>query len=244
MRSALRRPGFTILALQLLAAGSLGAAPQAAPPPAPPAHAASPAVATPPPPPPPGVEENGGGFHLHDRDVDVEMEGGDHDVITIVRGPHSYIGVRLLDLTPELRELYTGSKDSGVLVSSVEADSPAAKAGIRVGDVVVKVGGESVSRAWEIGRAIRRKEAGQTVKLEVRRGKDLKSFEAAVAERKGTRREIRIPDLGGPGFTGRTEEWAERISEQVERALARTEEKLRRIDERLKELERRWEATK
>ncbi len=243
MRHAPRLLDLAIPALLLLATGPLGAAPQAAPP-VPPAHAVSPPEPPPPPPPPSGIQENRGELHLHDRDVDIEMDGGDHDVITVLRGPRSYIGLTLLDLTPELRELYTGSKDSGVLVSSVEPDGPAAKAGIRVGDVIVKIGGESVSRTGEISRAIRRTEAGQKLRLEVRRGKELKAFEVTVADRKGTRREIRIPEPGGPGWSGWTEEWAERLSERVERALARTEEKLRRIDERLKELERRWEATK
>ncbi len=240
MRPAPRIPALTFSALLLLAAGPLGAAPSTGPS----AEAAPPAVALPPSPSPPAIHENTGEFHLHDGNVEVEMEGRDHHVVTILSGPRSYIGLALLDLTPELREFYTGSKDSGVLVSSVEADSPAAKAGLRVGDVIVKVGGESVSHPWEIARAIRRSEAGQKVSLEISRDKKLKTLEAVVAKREETRHEIRIPEVGGPGWTGRTEEWAERMSERVDRALARTEEKLGRIDERLKELERRWEATK
>jgi membrane-associated protease RseP (regulator of RpoE activity) len=238
MRTILRRPGEAILALLLVATGPLGAAPQA-PPPAPP----PPAVAAPPaPPPPPALDESDGDIDPHEGDLDIEVRDRAPDAIAIVRGPRSYVGLRLLDLTPELRELYTGSKDAGVLVSSVEADTPAAKAGIRVGDVVVKVGGESVSSAREIARAIRHKEPGQTATIEVRRDRAVKTFEVAVAGRTGSRREILIPDLYGPAFALRTEEWTERISERVERMLERMQQKLRKIDERLRELERRWQT--
>lgn len=229
MRSVLRRPVPAILALLLLTAGPLIATPQKAPPPAPPAPAAAPA-----PPAPPDIDVEPG-------DVDVEMEEHGPALVTIVRGPQAYIGLRLLDLTPELRELYTGSKDAGVLVSSVEADSPAAKAGVKVGDVIAKVDGTSVSRPSEISRAVRRKERGEKVSLEVRRDKAAKTIEIPVAERKAGRHEIRMPGFGGPGFSFRTADWEERISERIDRALDRMQEKLKRIEERLKNLERRWQ---
>lgn len=238
MRSAPLRPGFAILALLLLAAGPLGAAPPTPPPPpSPPAAPAPPA-----PPELPAFHLGDGDFHLHDDDLDVEAERHGPAVVAVVRGPRSWIGVTLLDLTPDLRELYTGSKESGVLVSSVEADSPAAKAGLRAGDVIVKVGGESVSRSREVSRAVRRMEAGQKVTLEVRREKATRTFEVAVAERRGARREIRVPDYGGHGFSCWTDDWEVRISERVERAMERAQEKLRQIEERLRELERRWQA--
>jgi membrane-associated protease RseP (regulator of RpoE activity) len=228
MRSVLRRPVPAILALLLLAAGPLFAAPQKAPPPpAPPAPAAPPAPPAAPAPPDIDVEPG---------DVDVEMEEHGPALVTIVRGPQAYIGLRLLDLTPELRELYTGSVDTGVLVSSVEAGSPAAKAGVKVGDVIAKVDGTRVSRPSEISRAVRRKEGGEKVSLEVRRDKAAKTIEIPVAQRKAGRHEIRMP-----GFSFRTADWEERISERVDRALDRMQEKLRRVEERLKELERRWQ---
>jgi len=243
MRPAPRYPGLTILALLLLVAGPLGAATHGAPP-SPPPSPPGPAAAVSPPPPasPPDVDSDAGDIDLHAGDLDVEVREHGPAFVTVVHAARSFIGVRLLDLTPELRELYTGSKDSGVLVSFVEADSPAAKAGIRVGDVIVKVGGESVSRSPEISRAVRNKEPGQKVTLEVRRDKTARTIEVAVAERKGSRHEFRMPDIGGHGFSFHTDDWDERISEQVERAIERTQEKLQQIEKRLQELERRWQT--
>jgi len=233
MSHVLRRPGPALFALLLLAAAPPGAALQkAASPPAPPVLPAPPA-----PPAPPDID-----IDIEPEDVDVDVEERDPALVTIVRRPHVYIGLRLLDLTPELRQLYTGSADAGVLVASVEAESPAAKAEIRVGDVITKVGGELVSRPSEVSRAVRRKESGQKVTLELRRDKAVRTVDVVVAGRTGSRHEIRMPGFRVPDFSFQTHDWDERISERVEEALERTREKLRQLEERLKELERRMKA--
>ena len=44
-----------------------------------------------------------------------------------------YLGVELVDLTPELREHFGAPRDVGVMVGRVEPGSPAARAGLEVG---------------------------------------------------------------------------------------------------------------
>lgn len=64
------------------------------------------------------------------------------------------LGVGLQELTPQLAE-YFGLKDrDGVLVTSVNEDSPAAKAGIRAGDIILTVGGDSVEDAGDVREAL------------------------------------------------------------------------------------------
>src|SRR5262245_35092128 len=48
------------------------------------------------------------------------------------------IGVQVQPLTPELREFFGVEGDAGLLVAAVEARSPAADAGLRAGDVIVR----------------------------------------------------------------------------------------------------------
>jgi S1-C subfamily serine protease len=60
------------------------------------------------------------------------------------------LGLRIESMTPELREFFGAPEDQGVLVSSVVADSPAAEAGMRVGDVIVSVDGNDVSSPAEL----------------------------------------------------------------------------------------------
>jgi S1-C subfamily serine protease len=60
------------------------------------------------------------------------------------------LGVMVTALTPELRTHFGAAADRGLLVARVELDSPAARAGIKVGDVLVEVGGTSVDEAGDV----------------------------------------------------------------------------------------------
>ncbi|MGD0014329.1 MAG: PDZ domain-containing protein [Bryobacteraceae bacterium] len=84
-------------------------------------------------------------------------------------GASGRLGIEAEPVTEQLAEFF-GVKQ-GVLVRSVNASSPAEKAGIRAGDVIVKVGAAEVARASEIGRALREAEAGKPVPVVVVRNK-------------------------------------------------------------------------
>jgi len=66
------------------------------------------------------------------------------------------VGVALAALTPELRsELELPARTNGAVVADVKADSPAAQAGIRQGDVIVGVGSAAVASPSDAASAIR-----------------------------------------------------------------------------------------
>ena len=135
-----------------------------------------------------------------DSDIDVNVADlgelqADPVVVRLDRDHgRGYVGVRLVDLTPELREYFGVPKDAGVLVGSVETDSPAAKAGLKVGDVVTAVDGERVESPRDLSRAVRRKKSGDVVKLDLARDRARKQLSVTVADRPG--QEIRVGDLG------------------------------------------------
>ena len=79
------------------------------------------------------------------------------------------LGVRVQDLSEELAA-YFGVK-SGVLVAGVEADSPAAKAGIKAGDVISAVNGAAIADPGELRREVAKVEDGKTAELSVTRDK-------------------------------------------------------------------------
>jgi S1-C subfamily serine protease len=64
-------------------------------------------------------------------------------------------GLLVEDLTPQLGEYFGVRKGQGVLVRSVEKGSPAEAAGLRAGDVIVKVNGDHVSCSSEWRHAMR-----------------------------------------------------------------------------------------
>lgn len=70
------------------------------------------------------------------------------------------IGVATTALTDQLADYFGVSERRGLLVTSVAADSPAAKAGIKAGDVITEADGEKIDDATELSRVIGRKDAG------------------------------------------------------------------------------------
>lgn len=94
-----------------------------------------------------------------------------------------YLGVHLIDVTPELRAHLGGGDEAGLLVGRVEPGSPAEQAGLRVGDLLTRVGGEAVSGNWDVIRKVRPLTAGQGIALEVVRDGRVETLSATVAER-------------------------------------------------------------
>ena len=76
---------------------------------------------------------------------------------------------------------YFGVKQ-GALVSAVTSNSPAAAAGVRAGDVITAVNGQSVSNSGDITRALRQGN-GESVEISVTRDKKSLSFKATLPAR-------------------------------------------------------------
>src|SRR4029079_794929 len=97
--------------------------------------------------------------------------------------PRSYLGVGLLDLTPELLTHFGVSGDKGVLISSVEPGSPAEKAGVKVGDVLTAIEGKGADATWEVRMQIRREDDNSQVPLEIWRNGKLQTLTATLEKR-------------------------------------------------------------
>ncbi len=97
----------------------------------------------------------------------------------------SHLGVRAMNLTDELKEFYGAGPDSGVLIGSVSEASPAEAAGIRVGDVVTRVGEHEIEDAGDLRRAVRRMEAGDEAEIALVREGSPMSLTATLDEREG-----------------------------------------------------------
>jgi len=74
-------------------------------------------------------------------------------------GGNRRIGVSTQPLTKQLAD-YFGVKDGGLLITSVDDNSPAAKAGLKAGDVITAVDGEKMASPGDVSRAISKKEDG------------------------------------------------------------------------------------
>ena len=97
----------------------------------------------------------------------------------------AWLGVYSQAITPELREglNYNGS---GALVTRVLPDSPADRAGIERGDVIVSVGGSSVDSPDALADAVRSSTAGRATEVTVVRDGAKKSIRVMLASRSET----------------------------------------------------------
>ncbi|TVQ58486.1 MAG: DegQ family serine endoprotease [Rhodobacteraceae bacterium] len=82
-----------------------------------------------------------------------------------------WLGVRIQTVTPELAESLELERPSGALVADVTAGGPAADAGIRSGDVILRFNGRRIDQMRELPRVVADTPVGSTVDVEVwRRG--------------------------------------------------------------------------
>lgn len=149
-------------------------------------------------------------------------------------GKRAHLGVSLVDLSKELRDHFGAPKEAGLLVGSVEDNSPADKSGIKTGDIIVSLDGKDVASSSELRRALREKKEGDTVRIEVLRGRARQTFVATVVEREGPR--IALPrefvDLRrfeGPEWKGRIESLGD---------CATLQSRIKELETRLKDLEK------
>jgi membrane-associated protease RseP (regulator of RpoE activity) len=91
------------------------------------------------------------------------------------------LGVMVMSLTPELRKHLGAPEDRGVIVAHVDPATPAAKAGIEVGDVIVEVRGRKIETAPDVLAAVEDLGKGQQVKLTVVRDGTSRSLDATLA---------------------------------------------------------------
>ena len=149
-------------------------------------------------------------------------------------GKRAYLGVSLVDLTDELREHLGAPKGTGILISSVEDDSPAGKAGIRVGDIIVGIDGKDVESSADVRRGLREKKDGDTVRVEVMRGRARQTLVTTVVEREGPRlilpRDFEgLRRFEGPEWKGRLEAFGD---------CANLQSRIKELETRLKDLEK------
>jgi serine protease Do len=96
-----------------------------------------------------------------------------------------YLGVNIISVTAEAAKMY--ELPVGVYVKSVVEGSTAEKAGIKVGDVIIKIDGSSVASAEELIEALTYYEAGETVELVIKSresGYEEQSIEVVLGSRK------------------------------------------------------------
>src|SRR6185312_2819991 len=115
--------------------------------------------------------------------IDVARNVEDQLVKTgkVVRGR---IGVTIQDVNAQLAESFGLDRPRGALVSSVEKDGPAAKAGLQPGDVILAVNGKPIERYGELSGSIAAMKPGSDANLDVWRSGKKQTMPVKIAELK------------------------------------------------------------
>ena len=101
-------------------------------------------------------------------------------------GGASYLGIGVADITAERAKALNLKEVRGAEVTNVTEDSPASKAGIKEGDVVLDYDGTPVQGIEQFTRLVRETPVGHQVKISVWRGGAAQTLTATVGARKGT----------------------------------------------------------
>ena len=108
------------------------------------------------------------------------------------RGPRK-LGIEYQEISGQLAKYFKVTEDSGVLVTSVEDDGPAAKAGLKAGDVILKFDGREVQDSDDLQRAVAKAEPGGEVTVSVQReGRPLDLKVTLAGERRREREDTEL----------------------------------------------------
>lgn len=112
----------------------------------------------------------------------------------LIRDGHvtrGYLGVMIQDLTPALAKEFKIKENGGALIGEVNEESPAQKAGLKTGDVILEFDGKKVSDSHHLKMEVARIHPGTTVPVKIMRDNSSKTLQVTVREMPGTERTSR-----------------------------------------------------
>ncbi|MEB3343699.1 HhoA/HhoB/HtrA family serine endopeptidase [Okeania sp.] len=106
--------------------------------------------------------------------------------------PHPYIGVRMMTLTPEIIQKFNENPNAliqlpeteGVLIAQIIPNSPAAKSGLRRGDVITEIDGKKITTAEELQDIVQKSQIGKPLQFKVKRGTETQTLSISPGELK------------------------------------------------------------
>jgi serine protease Do len=111
-------------------------------------------------------------------------------------GAGAWLGVGVAEVDADAVREHKLPQERGVLVTSVEKESPAAEAGLREGDVLWSFRGEPLYSVAQLKRLVEETPAERRVRVEFYRGGSLQSAEISLERRRrGARSRLRLPGL-------------------------------------------------
>jgi serine protease Do len=117
-----------------------------------------------------------------------------------------WIGVQIQPVTADIADSLGLKKAEGAIVDAPQPGSPAAKAGIDAGDVITAVNGTPVKDSRDLARKVSMVEPGTSIKLDITRNGESKSFSLVVGQTPGAQQAVahEQPSASSPGVPDRS----------------------------------------
>ncbi len=109
-----------------------------------------------------------------------------NQLITHGRVEHPYLGIASQELTPQIVRVLKLNVQEGAVVTEVDPNSPAGRAGLQEEDVITAIDGKTVSQEYPLIRALLTHKPGDTITLTVLRGGKSMEFKLTLAANSST----------------------------------------------------------
>jgi serine protease Do len=112
---------------------------------------------------------------------------------TVTRG---WLGVEMQAITPDMEDALGINTTNGVVVADVVADGPAAKAGLKSGDVIVGFGNQPIKNTHELALAVANSPPGQSVDAKILRDSKPQTISVKIDQLKRGKEGMEVGDAG------------------------------------------------
>ena len=176
---------------------------------------------------------------------------------------HTWLGVNTENLTDQLRDYFTVPEGIGILITNVIAESPAQKAGLLAGDVIIKVANKKIKNTHDLLRAINYFDPEDVVEIIVIRDKKELNFKIKLARKNKSDKfygygispgeiqieipdiDIEIPDVEIDIDADELKFWQKELEKDIKIKSQELENKLKSLNEKLKQVQikmRNWQS--
>jgi len=180
-----------------------------------------------------------------DDDDDDNGDSGRQGTVRIYGGDDAqggYLGVQVQDVTRALQRARSLPTEEGALVSRVEEDSPADKAGIRRGDVITEVDRERIDSSQDLIKVVRGLSPGNRTRITLWRSGSLRTVNVQLGERP----QGMMPGMGMPNIRFRTDDdhpMPQMQDGDVQRQIRDLRDQLRELRQEIQSLRREMQGS-
>lgn len=102
---------------------------------------------------------------------------------------HGYLGVEVADVTPTSEQTLRLSGTGGAVITMLDHDAPAGKAGLRVDDVIVTANGAKIANAEQFRKLLLQSQSGKKLRLQVSRAGAIQAISVQLEDRRKVEQE-------------------------------------------------------